>query len=107
MIAEATWSDLDVTAPIQNGVRLSAETLSDMIDYLIDHSYVEHTGIIYRQVIGMAMGVHNAPQMANLYCASYELQYVLIRSTCTISQRSNSIRYYVLRWISQRNQATL
>jgi hypothetical protein len=79
-IASATWSDLDVTAPIQNGVRLSAETLSDMIDYLIDHSYVEHTGIIYRQVIGMAMGVHNAPQMGNLYCASYELQYVLRRS---------------------------
>jgi hypothetical protein len=47
---------------------------------LIDNSYVAHTGIVYKQVIGMAMGVHNAPQMANLCCAHYELQYVLRRS---------------------------
>jgi hypothetical protein len=51
-----------------------------MVDYLIDNSYVAHTGIVYKQVIGMAMGVHNAPQMANLYCAHYELQYVLRRA---------------------------
>eukprot|EP00953_Heterococcus_sp_UTEX-ZZ885_P002695 1971-Heterococcus_DN1.PRE.1 len=51
-----------------------------MVDYLIDHNYIAHTEKIYKQVIGMAMGVHNAPQMANLYCAHYELQYVLRRS---------------------------
>jgi hypothetical protein len=47
------------------GVRLDADTLCEMLDYLIDNSYVAHTGIVYKQVIGMAMGVHNAPQMAN------------------------------------------
>jgi hypothetical protein len=50
-----------------------------MVDYLMDNSYVAHTGTVYKKVIGMAMGVHNAPQMANLYCAHYELQYVLRR----------------------------
>jgi hypothetical protein len=58
----------------------SKGTLSEMVDYLIDNSYVAHTDTVYKQVIGMAMGVHNAPQMANLYCAHYELQYVLRRS---------------------------
>jgi hypothetical protein len=47
---------------------------------VIDHSYVAHTDTIYKQVIGMAMGVHNGPQTTNLYCAHYELQYVLRRS---------------------------
>jgi hypothetical protein len=79
-ISSAAWSEHKNDHLISNGVRLDAGNLSDMVDYLIDHSSVAHTGIIYRQVIGMAMGVHNAPQMANLYCAHYELQYVLRRS---------------------------
>jgi hypothetical protein len=79
-IASANWSEHDSGYPIKNGVRLDADTLSEMVDYLIDNSYVAHTDTVYKQVIGMAMGVHNAPQMANLYCAHYELQYVLRRS---------------------------
>jgi hypothetical protein len=79
-IASATWSEQDAGYPIKNGVRLDAETLCDMVDYLIDNSFVAHTGIVYKQVIGMAISVHNAPQMANLYCAYYELHYVLRRS---------------------------
>lgn len=63
--------------PVNNGIRLKAEHLSDVVDYLIDNSYVTHTGTIYQQVIGMATGVQNAPQMANLYCAAYELQYLV------------------------------
>jgi hypothetical protein len=79
-ISSAAWSEHDTDRPISNDVRLDADTLSDMVDYLIDHSYVAHTGIIYRPVIGIAMGVHNAPQMADLYCAHYKLQHVLRRS---------------------------
>ena len=79
-ISSVTWSEHNIDYPLNNGVRLNAEKLSDMVDYLIDHSYVAHTDTIYKQVIGMAMGVHNGPQMANLYCAHYELQYVLRRS---------------------------
>jgi hypothetical protein len=79
-IASANWSGHDSAYPIKNSVTLDADTLCEMVDYLLDNSYVAHTGIVYKQVIGMAMGVHNAPQMANLYCAHYELRYVLRRS---------------------------
>jgi hypothetical protein len=56
-----TCSEHDVGYPIKNGVRLDVEKLCDMIEYLIDNSYVAHNGIVCKQVIGMAMGVHNAP----------------------------------------------
>jgi hemerythrin-like domain-containing protein len=80
-VASAAWSELDVDCPVRNnGIRLDTDSLSEMVDYLIDHNYIAHTDTIYKQAIGMAMGVHNAPQMANLYCAHYELQYVLRRS---------------------------
>jgi hypothetical protein len=89
-IASANWSEHDSGYPIKNGVRLDADTLCEMVDYLIDNNYVAHTGTVYKQIIGiraknsysiehrlidyvMAMGVHNAPQMANLYCAHYKL----------------------------------
>jgi hypothetical protein len=78
--ASANWSEHDSGYPIKNKIRPDADTLCERLDYLIDNSYVAHTGIVYKQVIGMAMGVHNAPQMANLYCAHYELQYVLRRA---------------------------
>jgi hypothetical protein len=61
-----------------NGVRLDVDKLCDMVDYLIDSSYVAHNGTVYKQVIGMAMGVHNAPQIANLYCAYYKLHYIIL-----------------------------
>jgi hypothetical protein len=49
---------------LNNGVRLDAESLSDMVDSLLDHSYIAHTGPIYRKGVSMATRVHNAPQMA-------------------------------------------
>ena len=57
-----------------------ADSMADLIDFVIDNSYVTHRGLVYHQVVGMAMGVHNAPQMANLLCGFYELSY-LVRST--------------------------
>jgi hypothetical protein len=54
-IASANWSEHDSGYPIKDGVRLDADTLCEMVDYLIDNSYVAHAGIVYKQVIGMAM----------------------------------------------------
>jgi hypothetical protein len=64
-IASATWSEQDAGYPIKNGARLDAETLCDMVDYLIDNSFVAHTSIVYTQVISTAMGIHN---MCNDLC---------------------------------------
>lgn len=75
------WTDFDIHKPINNGVRLDADLMSDMVDFMLDNSFVSHGGVNYRQTVGMAMGVHNAPQLANLYCGYYELQYMLRRTT--------------------------
>ena len=50
--------------------------MSDVVDFIVDHSYVAQGGMVHQQVVGMAMGVNNAPQMANLLCAYYELNFL-------------------------------
>ena len=79
-VDSTNWSERDVHDKVRNGVRLDADTLNDMVDFIIDNSYVSHAGITYRQTAGMVKGVNNAPQMANLYCAYYELEYMTRRA---------------------------
>jgi hypothetical protein len=84
--AHTKWSSLDVTAPIHNGVRFDANKLAHLTKYIIEHTFVQHEGKVYKQTTGVAMGVHNSPQTANLYCAWYETIYML-----TIAQQFYNI----------------
>jgi len=47
-----------------------------LIDYVIDNSFFRLGNIVYRQIIGIPMGVDPAPQMANLYLYYYEALYM-------------------------------
>jgi hypothetical protein len=76
-IEEVTWSDMEANTAMESGVRVDSQTLLDMTSFIIDHTYVQHNNNIYRQRMGIAMGMNNSPQMAHLYCAMYETEFML------------------------------
>ena len=54
----------------------SAEDVSDMVDALVDRTYVRFGGKTYKQVVGIPMGTNCAGFLANLYCFTYELSFL-------------------------------
>ena len=52
------------------------ERIEMMIDTLVDSAYFKFGNTIYRQKIGIPMGIDPAPQMANLYLFSYEFDFM-------------------------------
>ena len=56
---------------------LNATQISDWIDYLVDHTYVVFNGVIWRQTVGIPMGTPCAGQLANIYCFTYELGFLI------------------------------
>ena len=58
------------------GFHLDADGVADIADFCISNSYVQHRGRAHRQSLGLAMGMSCSPQIANLYCAFYELNYM-------------------------------
>lgn len=77
VIDEVAWSDLDVDTDIKNGIRVDPHKLAEMTNFIIEHTYVQHNNSIYRQQMGIAMGMNNSPQMAHLYCAMFETEFML------------------------------
>ena len=49
--------------------------LLDRINFLIDNSYVTFDGEVFKQEIGIAMGLIPAGAIASLVCYTYELDY--------------------------------
>jgi hypothetical protein len=54
----------------------SAETLACMIDTLVERMFVQFGGVVYRQKVGVPMGTNCAGFLANLYCFTYELNFM-------------------------------
>ena len=50
--------------------------LVSMVESLVDNTYLGFGGRHYRQSIGLPMGTQCAGQLANLYCLTYELEYL-------------------------------
>ena len=46
------------------------------VTYFIDNSFIEYQGTIYRQIIGIPMGINCAPHIANLFLQVYEEDYI-------------------------------
>jgi hypothetical protein len=61
-IEDVTWSDIEANTAIESGVRVDIQKLVDMTDFIIDHTHVQHNNSIYRQRMGIAMGMNNSPQ---------------------------------------------
>jgi hypothetical protein len=55
---------------------LSVENLPEMIDALIDSMFVQFGETIYQQTVGVPMGTNCAGFLANLYCFTYELEFM-------------------------------
>ena len=60
---------------ISDGV-YSKERIHLLIDFVVDNSYFRLGNKVFRQKIGIPMGVDPAPQMANLYLHYYEASYM-------------------------------
>ena len=60
---------------IADGV-YSKERVHLLIDFVVDNSYFRLGNKVFRQKIGIPMGVDPAPQMANLYLHFYEASYM-------------------------------
>ena len=55
---------------------VSKTMISDMLDLIVDNAYFSFGDKVYRQTIGIPMGIDPAPQMANLYLHYYEANFM-------------------------------
>ena len=55
---------------------VSKDMIKDMLDLIIDNAYFSFGDKVYRQTIGIPMGIDPAPQMANLYLHYYEADFM-------------------------------
>ena len=64
-----------------NGI-YTADDICRMIEFLIDNSFVQFGGRLFRQMIGIPMGTNCAPLHADLFLYSYENEFLdnMIRS---------------------------
>ena len=61
----------------KSNASFSCEDLINLINIVIDNSYVIFHGVVYRQVIGIPMGTNCAPFLANIFLHVYEYEYLL------------------------------
>ena len=59
----------------KSNVKFTKDEFLECIYFLIDNSFINFNGCIYRQVIGIPMGTSSAPHMANIYLHVYEHDY--------------------------------
>lgn len=52
------------------------EHVIKLLNFIIDNSYIKYKGKIFRQFIGIPMGIDPAPFMANLFLHFYEFRYI-------------------------------
>ena len=67
---EARWNNQ------RNRQTYSKEQIFKMLDLVIENSFFTFGSTLYRQKIGIPMGIDPAPQMANLYLYYYEAAYM-------------------------------
>ena len=73
----------------------TADNICKMIEFLIDNIFVQFGGRLFRQVIGIPMGTHCAPLLADLFLYSYENEFLdnMIRSGHRRLARSFNLCY--------------
>ena len=67
---------LSVCPSSKDGQNFSKEQIFLLIDLVIDNSFFRFGNKVFRQKIGIPMGVDPAPQMANLYLYYYETAFM-------------------------------
>ena len=54
----------------------TADNICKMIEFLIDNIYVQFGGRLFHQMIGIPMGTHCAPLLADLFLYPYENEFL-------------------------------
>ena len=54
----------------------TADSICEMIEFLIDNIFVQFGGRLFRQVIEIPMGTNCAPLLADLFLYSYENEFL-------------------------------
>ena len=52
------------------------DQIINLLNFIVDNSYIEYKGKIYRQHTGIPMGIDPAPFMANLFLHHFENKYI-------------------------------
>ena len=85
------------------------EDIHNMIDIIIDNSFFRFGDKVYRQCIGIPMGIDPAPQMANLYLYYYESSFMekLTKDNYGIAKKFNNTSRYIDDLITLNNNGNL
>ena len=67
----------DSTKLSKSYIKFTKEEFLSCIYFLIDNSYVNFDGHVYKQVVGIPMGTSAAPHLANIYLHVYEYDYFI------------------------------
>ena len=73
----------------RQGTSLTCHKLLDMINWLIDNTFVTIGYSVFQQVIGIPMGTDCAPYLANLFLFAYEFEFL----NDTLKQKDFSTLY--------------
>ena len=73
------------------------EDIFSMIDLVIDNSYIKFEDKVFRQSIGIPMGIDPVPQMANLYLYYYEAKFMemLTKENYSAAKKFNYTRRFI------------
>ena len=61
---------------LPNYLAVTAQTLIEWVNFVVDNSYIYFQGKVYRQVVGIPMGTNCAPYYANIFLHEYEYDYI-------------------------------
>ena len=75
----------------------SKDEVFKLIDLIVDNAFFKFGNKVFRQCIGIPMGIDPAPQMANLYLYSYESKFMerLTKENYGAAKRFNHTRRFI------------
>ena len=92
------------------GSLISCNLLIEMIDWLIDNTFVTIGNSVFRQIIGIPMGTDCAPYLANLFLYWYEFDFLnstLKQKDFTTLYKFNKTHRYIDDLLTVNNDGTL
>ena len=91
----ACWSDTPSTASYKTSIR--EDSLIEMMEYLIDNIYIKVGNKVFRQQVGIPMGIDCAPLLANLILFYYEYKYMknLVKDNLQAAMKFNGTMRYI------------
>ena len=62
--------------PLNGDNKYTASGICKMTEFLVDNIYVRFGGQLFRQMVGIPMGINCAPLLADLFLYSYENEFL-------------------------------